>query len=458
VRQVVAVTLFAIGVAGCGGGAPPTTGARPEGGGGGAAAAGGLTLFDASSVYASMGLLVAGPPLPFIATVRYFADAGSDSTLALFALSLANHALTFQRDGPAFTAHYHVDVAFRHDTGSVRQFATEETVRVRTFQETLRADESVIYQQFVAIPPGVYRVDVTVRDRNGPAVSHRERTDTVARFAGQGMAMPLAVYQGPGRRRRADVPTLVANPRAMLPYGVDSLRFYVEVYGARAGTRLAARALDQGGHEVWRDTLALAGDEALASALAVIGPGDLPVGTGRFEVAPVGAGPDAARITPFLVSFSDQWAITNYDQMISLLRYFDRQDWVDKLRQATPEQRPAVWREFYRATDPNPATPENEALDAYFRRVQIANQRFREGDPGWLTDRGEVFITLGEPDDVFDFSSDVARAGVRGVRWTYNAFRLTLFFQDQNGFGRFRLTPLSRAEFQRAAALARRRQ
>ncbi len=457
-RQVVAVTLFAVGVAGCGGGAPPTTGARPEGGGGGAAAAGGLTLFDASSVYASMGLLVAGPPLPFIATVRYFADAGPDSTLALFALSLANHALTFQRDGPAFTAHYHVDVAFRHDTGSVRQFATEETVRVRTFQETLRADESVIYQQFVAIPPGVYRVDVTVRDRNGPAVSHRERTDTVARFAGQGMAMPLAVYQGPGRRRRADVPTLVANPRAMLPYGVDSLRFYVEVYGARAGTRLAARALDQGGHEVWRDTLALAGDEALASALAVIGPGDLPVGTGRFEVAPVGAGPDAARITPFLVSFSDQWAITNYDQMISLLRYFDRQDWVDKLRQATPEQRPAVWREFYRATDPNPATPENEALDAYFRRVQIANQRFREGDPGWLTDRGEVFITLGEPDDVFDFSSDVARAGVRGVRWTYNAFRLTLFFQDQNGFGRFRLTPLSRAEFQRAAALARRRQ
>jgi GWxTD domain-containing protein len=406
-----------------------------------------------------MGLLVAGPPLAFVATLHYFADAGPDSTLALFALSLANHALTFQRDGPVFTAQYHVDVAFRRDTGSVRQFATDEAVRVRTFPETQRADESVIYQQFVAIPPGVYRVDVTVRDRNGPAVSHRERTDTVTRFAGQGVAMPLAVYQGPGRRRRADVPKFVANPRAMLSYGTDSLRFYVEVYGARLGTRLAARALDQGGHAVWHDTLALAGDEALASALAVIGPGDLPVGTGRFEIAPVGAGPDAARSTPFLVSFSDQWAITNYDQMISLLRYFDRQDWVDKLRQATPEQRPAVWREFYRATDPNPATPENEALEAYFRRVQIANQRFREaGDAGWLTDRGEVFITLGEPDDVFDFSSDIARAGVRGVRWTYNALRLTLFFQDQNGFGRFRLTPLSRAEFQRAAALTRRRQ
>src|SRR2546422_1605729 len=54
---------------------------------------------------------------------------------------------------------------------------------------------------------------------------------------------------------------------------------------------------------------------------------------------------------------------------------------------------------------------ENEALEAYFRRIQIANQRFREsGDPGWLTDRGEVFITLGDPDDVFDFTADVSRS------------------------------------------------
>ena len=118
-----------------------------------------------------------------------------------------------------------------------------------------------------------------------------------------------------------------------------------------------------------------------------------------------------------------------------------------------------MWREFYTATDPVEATPENEALEAYFRRIQVANQRFREsGDPGWLTDRGEVYVTLGEPDDVFDFSSDVSRAGSRGIRWTYNALRLTLFFQDQNGFGRFRLTPLSRAEFQRAAVQARRHQ
>jgi hypothetical protein len=247
-------------------------------------------LFDAGTVYGSMGLLVAGPPLPFVATVQYLADATPDSTLALFAMSLSNHALAFQRDGRGYAAQYHVDVAFRGDSGAGREFATDESVRVGTFQETQRADESVIYQRVIGVPPGVYHVYVTVRDRSGPAASHRERTDTVPRFTGAGLSAPIAVYQAAGRGRPSEVPTLLVNPRATLSYGVDSLRFYVEAYGVKPGTRLSARAVDPAGRDIWHDTLALRGSETLATALAVLGPGDLPVGEGRFEIASVGAG------------------------------------------------------------------------------------------------------------------------------------------------------------------------
>lgn len=449
-RRLAALALLAVAQTQCAPARPADSGPRPDPG------AAVSTLFDAGTVYSSMGLIVAGPPLPFVATVQYLADVTSDSSLAVFGLSLANHSLSFQRDGTGYMAQYHVEVAFRSDSGPVRQFATDETVRVRTIQEAQRADESVIYQQFIGVPPGVYHVTVSVRDRNSPSVGHRERMDTVPRFAGQGMSEPLAVYQGPGRSRLSEVPNLLVNPRSTVSYGADSLRFYLEAYGARPGARLAVRALDQAGQEMWRDTVALTGSDSLSSVLVTLRPGALPVGEGRVELQPVGGSALATRTARFLVSFSDQWAITNYDQMISLLRYFDRQDWVDKLRQAPPDQRPAVWREFYKATDPVPGTPENEALESYFKRVQFANQRFREGEPGWLTDRGEVYICLGEPDDVFDFSTDASRAGVRGVRWTYNSLRLTLFFQDQTGFGRFRLTPLSRGEFQRVLAQLRR--
>jgi hypothetical protein len=130
VRRLVSLALLALAQTRCAPTRPaaPGSGPRPDPG------AAVSTLFDAGTVYGSMGLLVAGPPLPFVATVLYLADSSSDSTLAVFGLSLANHSLSFQRDGTGYLAQYHVEVAFRNDSGPVRQFATDDTVRVRAFQ------------------------------------------------------------------------------------------------------------------------------------------------------------------------------------------------------------------------------------------------------------------------------------------------------------------------------------
>jgi len=409
-------------------------------------------LFDASSVYRSMGALVGGGALPFIASVRYIAGPTPDSTLALFSVSLTNQTLTFQRRGAEFVAEYHVEASFRADSTSrapVRQIGSDEQVRVRNFQETLRTDESVIFQQFVLLPPGVYYIMAMVRDRNGPAFARAERADTAPRFAARAMTKPIAVYAAEGRPERRAFPKLVVNPRATLPYGPDSMRFYVERYGGPpGGGPIVARVVDVANHEVWRDSVPLTGGSDVSSATIVVVPAKLPVGQAELQALPSGGG-DTTR-TRFLVSFSNQWVITNFDEMMSLLRYFPRQDWVDSLRRASADRRPGVWREFWKATDPVPMTPENEAIDDYFRRVQQANIRFQdEGGPGWLTERGEVFITLGEPDEMLDLSNGIDRNGVRVVRWTYASERLVLYFQDQTGFSRYRLTPQSRAEYQR---------
>ena len=414
-------------------------------------------LFDAVSVYRSMGFWVTSAPLPFVASVHYLVAAGPDSTLAVFALSLANHALGFRRDGNEFVAGYHVEVTFRRDGPAPVQTVRDETVRVRSFQETLRADESVIFQHLLRVPPGTYTVSILVRDRGGPALGRTERVDTVPRLAGPGLAAPIAFYEGAGRAARAELPRLLTNPRATLPYGGDSLRFYVEGYDLPPGTRLAAQISDLPGGVLWRDTVAFAGEPGLTRAALTVGPDRLPVGQAELVVAAVGT--EWTARAPLLVSFSNQWVITNFNEMVNLLRYFERQDLVGKLREAPDSQRSAVWREFWSATDPVALTPENEALDDYFRRIQQANIRFQEeGDPGWLTDRGEVFITLGEPDEVLDLSSGLDRSGLRAIRWTYTSLRLTLFFQDQTGFGRFRMTPMSRADYVRVLARVHRAQ
>jgi GWxTD domain-containing protein len=419
-------------------------------------------LFDATAVYRSMGFLVGGAALPFVATVRYLAGPTGDSTLALFAVSLTNQTLTFQRRGNEFVAEYRVEVAFRHDSAGgivpVRQLGRDEQVRVRTFQETLRTDESVIFQQFLTLPPGRYRVFVMVRDRNGPAFARAERIDTAPRFDGRGLTRPIPVYAAEPRTTRSEVPKLVANPRSTLPYGADSIRFYIEAYGD-GDEHLVGRVVDGVGRELHRDSLRLSGGPEVAAGLVAVPPGNLPVGQAEFAVSAINPAADDTVRARFLVSFSNQWVITNFDEMLSLLRYFDPQNWVDSLRRAAPDRRPDVWRQFWKETDPTPITPENEALDDYFHRVQQANVRFQdEGQQGWMTDRGEVFITLGDPDDVLDMSSGLDRSGARAIRWSYTSLRLVIYFQDQTGFGQFRLIPSSRAEYQRVLGRVRRSQ
>src|SRR6266850_2188764 len=182
-------------------------------------------LFDATSVYRSMGFLASSGPLPFVASIRYLRGPAPDSTLALFSLSLANSAITFQRSGTEFVAEYRVEATFRGDSGLVatRQIARDEQVRVRRFQETLRGDESIIFQQFVTLAPGAYTVSVMVRNRNPPLLSRGLRAGRrcAGGGAGGGRERPRAVarYRGAaggraarGRDRRRDARSAAGRP------------------------------------------------------------------------------------------------------------------------------------------------------------------------------------------------------------------------------------------------------
>ena len=412
-------------------------------------------LFDAASVYGHMGLFVTGAPLPTVGSVHYLAGRSPDSTLALFALSLANHALTFRRQGNEFIAEYHVEVTFRADSGVPVQLVSDQAVRVRGFQETVRSDESVLFQGQLTLRPGPYSATVVIRDRNSPAIARDERTDTVPRFGSGDLTSPIPIYQGKPRASVADRPDLLINPRATLPYGADTLRFYLEGYGLAPGTRLAAEAVDQNDNVLWRDTVTLRDSGGLAQGMILLASTMVPVGEEQLRLTPLGGRAPVEQ--SFLVTFSSQWAITNFAEMVSLLRYFERQDLVARLRSAPPELRAKAWRDFWTGTDPAPLTAENEALDEYLHRVQAANFRFQEGgEPGWLTDRGMVFITLGQPDEVQDLTSTaLARGATQYIRWVYNSLRVMLVFQDQAGFGRFELTPNSRADYQQALARIR---
>jgi GWxTD domain-containing protein len=430
--------LVVVAVLGCGG--PPSPGTpRPD--------PGVLVprLFDPTDLYREMGFLAEAEPVPFVASVHFVAGPTPDTVFALVGISFASNALSFRRAGPYFEARYRAEVTFEAAGRLADQVAATEVVRVASFSETLRADESIIFQQIARVPPGSVDVRITVRDLYGDQVTRDERTMTVPRFESRALAAPVPVHRAAPRADAGELPRLLINPRATAPFGRDSLRFYVEAYAAEMDS-IAIVAMTGDGVVFWRRRVALEGGGAVRTARIGIAPQDLPVG--RLSVQAVGPGADTVAVQA-LVSFSDQWTITSFHDVLELLRYYGPEETLDTLRNAPPAERAERWRAFWGATDPAPATPRNEALEEYFHRVHEANARFHEaGQPGWLTDRGEVYITLGAPDEVLDRRADFEGTR-RVIRWVYVRERLTVDFIDDTGFGRFRMTPFARSEFER---------
>ena len=71
----------------------------------------------------------------------------------------------------------------------------------------------------------------------------------------------------------------------------------------------------------------------------------------------------------------------------------------------TVEERKSFIEAFWRKRDPNPATPENEFKEEHYRRLEYANKFLGRETflPGWKTDRGEIYIILGEPAEIQNF-------------------------------------------------------
>ncbi len=75
---------------------------------------------------------------------------------------------------------------------------------------------------------------------------------------------------------------------------------------------------------------------------------------------------------------------------------------------------------FWRRRDPTPGTPRNEYKEEHYRRLEHVKTQFREGIPGWKTDRGRIYVVHGEPDRVEFMLPD--RLGEKEtVIWTYFA-------------------------------------
>lgn len=143
---------------------------------------------------------------------------------------------------------------------------------------------------------------------------------------------------------------------------------------------------------------------------------------------------------PFLFS---RWFYYNarysYKDQIQQLRYIATQNEWKSLRAIPEEKMPEVIEKFWQVHDPSPGTLRNEAREAFYQRVIIADERFtiHKKLQGWKSDRGRIYIKYGEPDETY---SEVHPLDLYPfIIWTYYSEKLEFIFADTGGFGQYRL-------------------
>ncbi len=93
---------------------------------------------------------------------------------------------------------------------------------------------------------------------------------------------------------------------------------------------------------------------------------------------------------------------------------------------------------FWSSKDPTPSTERNEVMETYYRRISFAEERFVEGEKGWRTDRGRVYVLLGLPDEIEDYSFQMDRGPYQ--IWYYYSRGIKFTFVDEHLIGVYKLT------------------
>lgn len=369
----------------------------------------------------------------------------------------ARGELLFERRPDGFHNAYEVRVILSKEKGhqQVAGDAFTRELKVARYSETNIQGDDLYEQITFQLPPGKYIAEAFLTDLTAERTSSTSLPIEVPGGGGDIWITDLslgtaradstgasrgAYDPNPSRHYVDDVQRLVAtgeivdNRPASAPDSIYKLHYRVVsdvdpdlARGDTAIVRVGART-----RFVIRPRLGILNAGTYRFVLELTGP-TLPA-KGKKKATPI------RREKEFTVEQSAANAALDPRTSIEVLRYIAldwEKDEIDKLR--TEEDRRSFWVAFWQRRDPSPDTPQNEAMDEFYKRVRYADQHFGSGGAGWKTDMGRIYIQYGQPDEIVrnPFRFD----GPPEEIWYYYHDRKTFYFIDQDGFGRYELDP-----------------
>ena len=370
---------------------------------------------------------------------------------------LARSELLFERKPDGYHAAYEVRIIVSNEKGN-KQVAGDGFTRVLhvpRYADTIVQGEDIVDHLTFQVPPGSYVVEVLVTDLTAERTSSTSVPVEVPGVAGEiwitdlsvGIARvdssghapdPESLDPNPSRRfaenvtRFAATGEIVDNRPLGAPDSTYKLRYRIQSdldsEIARGDTSIARRGART--RFVIRPNLGLLSPGSYRLVLDLLSP--LVTPKGKKKPTPI------RREKPFTVEQSAVTATLDPRTTLEVLRYIARDEELkemDGLR--TQEEKKAFWEAFWLRRDPGPETPQNEAMEEFYKRVRYADQHFGVGGVGWKTDMGRIYIQFGQPDEIVrnPFRFD----GPPEEIWYYYRERKTFYFVDRDGFSRYEL-------------------
>lgn len=138
----------------------------------------------------------------------------------------------------------------------------------------------------------------------------------------------------------------------------------------------------------------------------------------------------------------EPWDTLSLEHQMRVVHYLLNPEQKATLGRLTDQGKESYLAQFWKEQDPDPRTLENETRIEMVERYDFCVRRFSaniDGDDGWLTDRGRIYMTKGPYDQIDDRQAPLVEAP--WVIWYYYSRDQGLFyiFQDEDGDNDYRI-------------------
>ncbi|MFH1313034.1 MAG: GWxTD domain-containing protein [Candidatus Eisenbacteria bacterium] len=378
----------------------------------------------------------------FCADAAYFLD-GNTYMLEVY-FRVCNEGLQFVREDDGYRASADVAIVVKDDKN--RQ-VTGDTYRIRLkaakYPETTSVDSCEARSVSFRARPGDFEMIVTVRDgdsgRKGkvaaaikiPSLDRRPTLSDVCLLyrddASQGVR-----WEG-------------FRPNVIRRYGASTggIAFYYEVYHGEGEDTVTVvqEVFEVGGASAYRRSSVVVG-EGTTVHIGDLSLDSLSNGRHVLTVSITGGDgkPVVSRSKEFEVRTTSFYFGKDAEEAAEILTYIASSSMIDQFLEAGVDERKRIWEQFWREKDPTPGTPKNEFYDEHMRRFRYANEHFFTSlTEGWRTDRGNIYIMYGQPDEITEYPMEIGRNPTEV--WHYISKGRRFVFVDETGFGDYVLVP-----------------